>query len=64
VEGADVALAGHHQTCLPQLLRHLNYLDERYGGQQWAASFRKLLHDAIELDRDAVGDHVVRTRTL
>lgn len=44
-------LARHHQTCLPHLLRHLNYLDEKYNGQQWANDFRGLLYDAMELGR-------------
>lgn len=44
-------LAGHHQTCLPHLLRHLNYLDEKYKGQKWADNFRRLLYDAMDLDR-------------
>lgn len=57
-------LAGHHQTCLPHLLRHLNYLDEKYGGQQWADSFRKLLHDAMELDRAAEKGAVERTKIV
>ena len=57
-------LAGHHQTCLPHLLRHLNYLDEKYGGQQWADSFRKLLYDSMELDRAAEKGEVERTRIV
>jgi transposase len=45
--------AKYHQSCLPHLLRHLNYLDEKYGGQQWADNFGELLYDAMELDRAA-----------
>lgn len=43
--------AKHHQTCLPHLLRHLNYLNEKYDGAQWGNSFRTLLYDAMELDK-------------
>ena len=51
---AQVAtLAGHHQTCLPHLLRQLNYLEEKYNDQQWADNFRRLLYDAMELDSGA-----------
>ncbi|HUH47515.1 MAG TPA: IS66 family transposase [Arenibacter sp.] len=57
-------LAGHHQTCLPHLLRHLNYLDEKYAGQQWANDFRGLLYDAMELDRAAEKGAVERTRIV
>ena len=45
-------LAKHHQTCLPHLLRHLNYLNEKYDNTHWGNSFRTLLYDAMELDRD------------
>ena len=44
-------VAAHHQTCLAHLLRDLNYLVQKYDGTQWAADFRKLLLDAIELER-------------
>ncbi len=57
-------LARHHQTCLPHLLRHLNYLDEKYGGQQWADNFRGLLYDAMELDRAAEKGDVEKTRIV
>lgn len=57
-------MAGHHQTCLPHLLRHLNYLDEKYVGQQWADNFRRLLYDSMELDRTAGKDTVERTKIV
>ncbi len=42
--------ARHHQTCLPHLLRHLNYLNEKYNNTQWGKGFRTLLYDAMEID--------------
>jgi transposase len=45
-------LAGHHQSCLPHLLRHLNYLNEKYGDARWGTDFKVLLCEAMELDRD------------
>ena len=44
--------AAHHQTCLPHLLRHLNYLNERYKGVKWGENLRTLLYDAMELAKD------------
>jgi transposase len=44
--------AKHHQTCLPHLLRHLNYLNERYRDAQWGKNFRTLLYSAMELDKN------------
>jgi transposase len=44
-------MAKYHQTCLPHLLRHLNYLDVKYDGAQWGNNFRTLLYGAMELDR-------------
>ena len=50
-------LARHHQSCLPHLLRHLNYLIEKYDGDQWGKEFKTLLYHAIELHNEgAVGD--------
>lgn len=43
-------IAEHHQTCLPHLLRHLNYLNEKYNNQ-WSINFGILLLDAIELSK-------------
>lgn len=57
-------LARHHQTCLPHLLRHLNYLGEIYKGQQWTDSFRSLLYQAMELDRAAEKGAVEKTRIV
>ncbi len=59
-------LAKHHQTCLPHLLRQLNYLNEKYNGQHWGNNFRTLLNDAMELDRDgAAGKRAVeRTKIV
>lgn len=48
--------AGHHQICLAHLLRDLNGLNERYPGQQWSGSFKKLLCDAMDLNRDGPGE--------
>ena len=47
---ATIAL--HHQTCLPHLLRHLNYLNQKYKKTQWSRNFKTLLYDAIELDKN------------
>lgn len=44
--------ARHHQTCLPHLLRHLNYLNEKYDNTQWGKNFRVLLYDAMGLKKD------------
>ena len=44
--------AKDHQTCLPHLLRHLNYLNEKYGGNQWGKNFQALLYDAINLSKN------------
>src|SRR5690606_25268774 len=50
------ATGGHHQTCLAHLLRDLNGLNERYPDQQWSGSFKKLLCDAMDLNRDGHGE--------
>ena len=39
-----------HQICLPHLLRHLNYLKEKYTNK-WSVNFTKLLYDAIDLHK-------------
>lgn len=57
-------LAGHHQTCLPHLLRHLNYLDEKYNGQRWADNFRRLLYDAMEMDKAEEKSAVEKMRVV
>ncbi len=44
--------AEHHQTCLPHLLRHLNYLNGKYDRATWGKDFQKLLYDAMELKKD------------
>lgn len=41
-----------HQACLPHLLRHLNYLNEKYIHQQWSSEFQQLLYDAILLKKE------------
>ena len=58
--------AKHHQTCLPHLLRHLNYLNEKYHWTQWGKSFRILLYDAMELDKrtDLDKRHTEKTRIV
>lgn len=45
-------LAKHHQTCLPHLLRHLNYLNEKYSNTTWGQHFKTLLYDAIMLIKE------------
>lgn len=42
--------AKHHQTCIAHLLRHLNYLNEKYKKDTWATDFTKLLCRALELN--------------
>jgi len=44
--------AEYHQTCLPHLLRHLNYLNEKYKNIKWGHILRTLLCDAMDLKRD------------
>ncbi len=44
-------MAEHHQTCLPHLLGHLNYLCQKYDGAKWAVSFKTLLYDAMKLHK-------------
>ena len=44
--------AKHHQTCLPHLLRHLNYLNGRYADALWGKRFKTMLCDAMELKKD------------
>ena len=43
--------AKHHQTCLPHLLRHLNYLNQKYDNKMWSRHFETLLYDAIDLSK-------------
>ena len=38
-----------HQTCLPHLLRRLNYLNEKYKNKKWSVKFQTLLYDAMKL---------------
>jgi len=45
-------LAKHHQSCLPHLLRQLNYLNEKYAHAQWGTDLKALLCQAMELGRD------------
>lgn len=44
-----------HQTCLPHLLRTLNYLNEKYKNRKWSVKFKSLLYDAM-----ALNDHMTR----
>jgi len=44
--------AKHHQTCLPHLLRDLNYLNQKYNDHRWCYDFRALLHHAIALSKE------------
>ena len=57
-------VAKHHQTCLPHLLRHLNYLNEKYGGARWGGDLKKLLHDAMELGKGGANTDVRRAAIL
>lgn len=41
--------AKYHQTCLPHLLRQLNYLNEKYVDNEWSKNFQGLLYDAMDL---------------
>lgn len=54
-------IAKQHQTCLPHLLRHLNYLNEKYNNNQWGESLKSLFYDAMKLDKDrSTNDKSVR----
>jgi hypothetical protein len=55
-------IAEHHQTCLPHLLRDLNYLNEKYDNHQWSKSFRVLLLDSIAISKtkDIDQSHIKR----
>ncbi len=44
--------AEYHQTCLPHLLRHLNYLNEKYSSIKWGQRLRTLFCDAMEFNRN------------
>jgi len=57
-------VAKHHRTCLPHLLRHLNYLNERYEGAQWGRDLKRLSHDATELGRNGGADTDVRREAI
>ena len=47
---AQLKTAAHdHQTCIPHLLRRLNYLNERYDKNKWSVSFSEILLDALKL---------------
>ena len=43
--------AKYHQSCLPHLLRHLNYLNQKYNNKMWSRNFKTLLYDAINLSK-------------
>lgn len=47
----SATLAKHHQTCIAHLLRHLNYLNEKYKKHPWSMDFKKFLCSALELNR-------------
>lgn len=44
--------AKNHQSCLPHLQRHLNYLNELYSNNKWGNTFLKLLYDALEVKKN------------
>lgn len=47
-------IALQHQSCLPHLLRRLNYLNEKYHNQYWSITFQELLYQAIDLKKEEV----------
>lgn len=47
-------LALQHQSCLPHLLRRLNYLNEKYDKQSWSISFQELFYQALDLKKEAI----------
>lgn len=52
-------IAKYQQTCLPHLLRHLNYLNQKYCKNQWGRNFQALLYDAIALSKKQYGEHEI-----
>jgi transposase len=40
-------VALHHQTCIPHLQRHLNYLEQLYPDNKWVEQFKKNLYYAV-----------------
>ena len=48
-------VAKHHQTCLPHLIRHLNYLNEKYDGAPWGRHLKILFYDAMVIGRVGAG---------
>ncbi len=48
-----------HQSCLPHLLRRLNYLNEKYKNRYWSVKFKALLYDAMELDKNMTLRHYI-----
>lgn len=59
-------VARHHQTCLPHLLRHLNYLNEKYNNAKWGDSFKILLYDALRtnIDQGVEKENTQRTKIV
>jgi transposase len=53
----------HHQTCLPHLLRHLNYLNQKYRDNTWGHDFKKLLYHAMKLANKDTGQNTKTQRT-
>lgn len=45
-----------HQLCTAHLLRELVFLEQRFKSE-WAANFKKLLYDALELKRNLSQEH-------
>ena len=41
--------AKNHQSCLPHLLRHLNYLNGKYKNVAWGIDFQNLLYKALQI---------------
>jgi transposase len=56
--------AKHHQTCLPHLLRHLTYLNEKYPNTTWGKQFIKLLYDALQLSKKTKPQALERSKII
>lgn len=56
-----------HQICTAHLLRELKYLQKLYPDDEWPATFKKLLKDALQLKRELIrGDYLrpIREREM
>ena len=55
--------AKHHQTCLPHLLRRLNYLNKKYPNTTWGKKII-LLYDATQLNKKIEPQPSERSRII